>query len=176
MGPRLASRWRQRPGLGSFGTSIEPTLQTTDQIVHLGGWFQAEFVVEKPPVDTNMTQRVRPVPLCEIRSDEDAVSTLSERLRRDGRQTRVDSGPIHPDGCQMLAQCFESMQSQLMEPFALDHQPIFVPPRKELARSRDQSEISGRMHRRPILNPIGRGDELLDVRDDVRSESKTGAR
>ena len=112
------------PSLGRHRTIVFK-IWSRSTILSEGG--KVQFLLQNLTVKPKLADRFGAVSLRQVDADEGAVSTLPQGLGGDGGQRRLQRPGVVPLGGQGLADALQRPQAELVEPLALDDEPIIVP-------------------------------------------------
>src|SRR5205085_11839881 len=92
----------------------------------LGG-LDAELLGEQSAAQLVLPQGFHGIALGEVEPDQRSMRALAERLADKRRESELQSIAEPTLGREAVAQCLESTQTKLAEPFALEERPVVVP-------------------------------------------------
>src|SRR5207253_1837609 len=88
-------------------------------------------------------ERLRDVPLGDVRLDQRSLRTLTQRVGGNRHRPRLDGLDVTTLVDPVMADRLQAARPELAEALALGHDPILVPARQELARQQGDALLVG---------------------------------
>ena len=98
----------------------------TNEIFHLRGRRDAEFVAEELAIGLVTAQRFHVIALGDVTANQEPLRALPQWFGGNGRQTGLDCLPDPAALDQILAELLQSMEPELVESFPLQQRPLVV--------------------------------------------------
>src|SRR6202521_380525 len=175
--PRISSS--PRPSIGTSMTDVTEALQR-DQILNehfdQRRGLQSQLSSKHVATYLILPDRLARIALSQVCLDQSAVRALAQGLAAHSSHSGHHSLRMLAGTRPALAESFQRVQSNLTMALSLDHYPVFVPARQQLARERQRVN-------RQALDIASRVDGLpgdlfclVNIHDYSRTEAQTVAR
>jgi hypothetical protein len=139
-----------------------------------GRRFKAELTLEHAAIPIELPDRFAPVPLGEMRSNQDPVGALPERFAAHCGQTGFDRFTVSTRRTQLHAEDLERVHAKLAVSLSFDEHPLVVVIGQKLLRRPDRHEVAV-LHTTAVEQPPGTFRDVIQIdMDDGRQPEVVG--